>query len=227
MGQSKIFVDEEADHYYQRNKFHRNFIADYLLSLFPKKDFATYDIAEFGIGGGQNLMLWKNYCNRAHGYDASNEGIQCFQSFYEASPEKEAYYAERVNLCESFLTPIQYDLIVYGFFAYYVADSELIAVRENMLKALKPGGYVFVHDFLARENTMYPDAHNEKLLVHKRNLPFWLEHFENFDLVHFRTIDNGTVQDDRYRNEFHTVDTHLTENDMDWNITALFRRRSA
>lgn len=225
MGQSKIFVEEEANRYFERNQFKRTFVIDYLISQLPRRSLSHFDVAEFGIGGGQNLMLLKNYTRSCHGYDASSDGIACFEKFAQSSPEREQYYAKQVNLCEPFTTPIQYDLILYGFFAYYVTDDELAKVKLNLLQALKPTGLLFVYDFLSREYTVRPDSRNPSLQVYKRPFSFWTSHLAEFDLLDFRLFDNDKIIEYKYRDEQSTIDVDVPEDDSQWNFGALFRRR--
>jgi hypothetical protein len=225
MDQSKIFIAEEADKYFERNIGARSFVIDHLLSLFPPVAMAGFDVAEFGIGGGLNLMLLKHYAHCCHGYDGSPKSIANFKKFIEASPDRELFHAQQVNLCEPFATPIKYDLVLYGFFAYYVSDVELLEAKKNLLKALKPGGYVFVYDFLSRECGAFPDARNKKLNVFKRNLPFWLDHFGELDLIDFRLFDNDKVKEYRNKERHSSIDMTLPADDKKWDFGAVFRRR--
>ncbi|MCI5066468.1 class I SAM-dependent methyltransferase [bacterium] len=224
--QSVIFAGEEANSYFERNGFKRGFLPDFVVSRFPKEDFSHFDIAEFGIGAGQNLMMLKNFANRCHGYDVSEKGVKSFSKTFSSHPERELFHAQEVNLCEPFTTPVLYDLIIYGFFAYYVTDSELSEVKKNLLQALKPGGYLFVYDFLARESVHYPDKRNPKLNVYKRNLSFWLNHFSEFDLIDFRLFDNDKIHSNRHRESHAAIDMQLPSDDMNWNFGALFTLRS-
>lgn len=223
--QSRIFAAEEADNYFRRNRTKRGFLVEHLLDLFPRAALAGYDVAEWGIGGGQNLALLSHFVRRAHGYDVSAEAIASFEGYYRESPDREKFHAQQVNLCEPFTTPVQYDLVIYGFFAYYVSDAELAQARTNLLNALKPGGYLFVYDFLTRVATSAPDARNPRLRVYKRNLPFWLDHLEPFDLIDFRLFDNEKVLAYRMRDSQAPIDPGVPSDDREWNFGGLWRRR--
>jgi len=223
--QSGIFMREEADKYFRRNVLSRGFTADYLLSLFPKAELATWDIAEWGIGGGQNLLLLANYARSVAGYDASQEAIECFSKCYAERPDAEKFYAQRVNLCEPLDLPRKYKLIIFGFFAYYVTDEELGAVRANLAAALEPGGYVFVYDFLRRRPASAPDSRNPHLKVFKRDLSFWLHYFDGFDLVDFRLFDNEKVFEYKVRDSLSQIDLQLPLDDNEWNFGAVWRSR--
>lgn len=222
---SQIFVSGEADKYFARNGYSRGMIADYLLSLLSPQQIRDFDVAEFGIGGGQNLMLFKNYVRSVHGFDASERAIACFRSFYEHRPDSGDFSATQVNLCEPFISPRLYDLIIYGFFAYYAEDEELKVALSNAMAALKPTGYIFVHDFLSREGVVKADMRNPSLMVHKRSLGFWMSHLQDFDLIDFRLFDSRKGLSDRMRNEFSTIDPEIPHDDNLWTFAALFRRR--
>jgi hypothetical protein len=222
---SQIFASEEADNYFARNGFKRGMIADYILSLLPHQQLMEYDVAEFGIGGGQNLMLLKNYARSVHGFDASEKAISCFRAFYEHRPDAKDFSSTLVNVCEPFTSSQVFDLIIYGFFAYYAEDAELDIVKANALNALQPGGYLFVYDFLSRNGSVRQDSRNPSLMVHKRTLPFWIAHLREFDLIDFRLFDSQKGAQERMRSDFSTVDPDIPHDDMLWTFGALFRRK--
>jgi len=222
---SKIFEREEATNYYIRNQGHKNrFIAEQILALFPKKVLERFAVAEFGIGTGTNLMLLSNYVRCVHGYDIAEEAVANFQKMSDCLGHDRAF-ARCINVCEDFCSPIRYDLVLYGWFAYYVSEIELQMVKKNLLNNLNAGGYVFVHDFLVRENRVKPDRHNQKLSVYKRNLRFWIDHFCEFDLIDFRLFQCERYFEYQKCDNLQTIDVELTDNDDLWIFNGLFRHR--
>lgn len=170
--QTKIYVNEEADKFYERHC--RSFIVDYIMTLFPKQALSKFDIAEFGIGSGSNLILLMNYARSIHGYDGSKKAIEHFKASFSGSMHEKKCFAKQVNLCDKFTTPIKYDLAIMGFFAYYASDEELFVFKENLLNCMVKGGYVFIEDFLVRENKIKTDSRNNNIRIFKRNIAFWL-----------------------------------------------------
>lgn len=222
---SDLFLKTDADAYFERNRDKRSFMIDYLLGLFPRKELADFDVAEFGIGGGHNLHLLSHYVHRVHGYEGSSEAVDAFRRSFQQAVNPEKFDVARVNLCDSFEAPIAYDLVIYGFFAYLVSNPELKRVKKNLEACLKPGGFLYVYDFLTREPREKSDHRNKDLRIFKRDLGFWMRHFSGFDLVDFRLFNNDKVISYRYKDLQSTVDLEPPEDDDHWNFGALFRRR--
>lgn len=226
--QTALYVYEEADKFYERHCLRRSFIVDYLMTLFPKKALSRFDIAEFGIGSGSNLMLLMNYARSIHGYDGSKTAIEHFKASFRGNIHQKKCFAKQVNLCEKFTTPIKYNLAIMGFFAYYASYEELLIFKENLLNSLVLGGYVFIEDFLVRKNTMKTDSRNNKIKIFKRNIAFWLNFFKEFNLIDFRLFMNGEERSNSYlvNDAPWLIDMEISEDDDLWTFGALFKLRS-
>lgn len=224
LANSDIYCGQEADNYFERNQKHPHSIfIDYLLEIFPRSKLANFDVAEFGIGNGQNLMLLKNYVRKAHGYEASLKACKLFEKQCLAHPMKEFFAVNNVNLAKKFSVPERYDLIVYGFFPYYCDDKELNICLRNTLPMLKQGGYIYLFDFLVRANLVKSDSRNKSLSVYKRSLTFWINHFSAFDLIDMRLFDSSRLALYKTMNSLSTIDADLSVNEEDWLVSALFR----
>lgn len=221
--QSTLFLNKFSNEYFEDTKNVRNFFADYLLSIFSKKDLIKFDVAEWGIGGGHNLHLLSHYVNKVHAYDGSNEGIKSFKHSYEVKSNSEMFYAKLVNLAEPFETPIKYDLIIYGFFPYVLNDDELQQTKLNLLKALKPNGYVVVFDFLARDNKINTYRGDDIVKTYKRNLKYWLNYFDDFDLIDYRLFDSNKNMEYKFQDTF-KIDTNIPMDDNFWTFISCFRK---
>jgi SAM-dependent methyltransferase len=222
--QTEVFVNEEADRYFERNKGKRSITADHLLSVFPRELLAALSVAEWGIGAGQNLMLLANYCASVAGYDASPRAVEYFRQLYVNRSDADRFFVKQVNVCTPFSVPEAYDIVIFGFFAYYASDAELLVARSNLDGALKPGGYVFVHDFLVRASSARADKHNPKLSVFKRDLQSWLDYFGAYDLVHFRLVDADGASKAPADAPW-VIDPNVPDDDSAWSFTALWKKR--
>ena len=223
VGQSEIFCSDEANKYIERNKKQKTiaYSIKYLLEIFSKKELTNYDIAEFGIGAGYNLNYLSYHANNVHGYDASKKAVDLF--YESAHPEQtKRYFGQQVNLCESFETKIKYDLIIWGFFAYYVDNEEILVAKENTVNALNNNGYVYINDFLVKEKVIKEDSRNKKLKVHKRNLLFWQELFKDMTLVDFRLFKSNNKNKYIYDSTVE-IDSDLGADDSQWEFCALFK----
>lgn len=225
MRNSDVFLQGEADAYFQRNREKRTFLIDYLLSLFPKKEFHAFDVAEFGVGAGHNLHLLSHFVNRIHGYEGSPQAVEYVSRSIQNAVNQEKFHIAHVNLCEPFETPIPYHLVIYGFFAYLLSDDELKGVQKNLNACLLPGGCVYVSDFLTRSVREKQDRRLPGLRIFKRDLTFWLNLFSGFDLVEYRLFHGDRIISYRDKDSQSVVDLDLPDDDDLWTFGALFRRR--
>lgn len=222
--QSGLFIENFSDVYFEDNKDIRNFFSDYILSVFEKRSLSKFDIAEWGIGGGHNLHILSYYANSVHGYDGSKSAIEQFQLSYQNKNNCGKYYSAVTNLCKPFKTPIQYDMIIYGFFSYVLTYSELIETKKNLLSSLKDEGYVIVFDFLSRDASSKSYREHSEVKTYKRNLRFWMDYFDEFDLIDYRLFDSRKGVEDTFKDVF-KIDPDLPQNDDLWTFIAIFRKK--
>ena len=177
----------DFDNYYERNKeIPSSFFTDYLIDILPKKDLKEYNIAELGVGSGANLFLLKNYANQCHGYDASKKACEAIKKQIKAHPLNSKLSISYTKLPNELNTSIKYDLVIFGFLAYLLNSNKLKKLKEDTLKVLKgKGSYIYLYDFLTREEQEKPDSHNPENKIYKRNFEYWLKFFSGFDLVSF------------------------------------------
>jgi len=225
---SEIYCGEEADNYYKRNKKHlQSIFTEYLFNILPRKSLSAFDIAEFGIGNGQNLFYLKHFCHKVHGYEASKKAVADFKRQYARHPHKKDFSVYHVNLAKPITSSTLYDLIIYGFFQYYVSDPEMEQVKLNTLKMLKPDSYVYVYDFLARSSYQKIDKRNKNLKIYKRNIEYWVKYFDQFDLIDFRLFGDNSSDSNNYpyMDDLNKIDPKITKNDDRWLFAATFKKR--
>lgn len=227
MTQTQQYVDHEADKWFDRNtKTSRNCFTEYLVSLFPRAALSKFDVAEIGIGRGGNLLYLQNFVRSIHGYDGSKKAAEHCARYGKLLGRDDTFKTQQLNACTDFTLPYPYDIVIYGFLSYMIPEDELIRMKNNVLHMLKNDSYIFIYDFLAKENREKPDAYNPNLNVYKRNLSFWMNHFDEFDLVDFRLFDNDHLSHYLLQDSPSFVDTRCTGDDKNWTFSALFKRRT-
>jgi len=226
--QSELYIKDDANGWYLRNNVSkRNSATEYLLSLFTKKDFAGFDIAEFGIGRGSNLIYLSHFANSVHGFDGSSLAVDNFLKVCQQILPDNTFSAKEANLCAPITTNLKLDIIIYGFFAYMVTDEELLQTKKNTDKMINDSGYVFVYDFLAKENQIKTDSHNAAFKVHKRTLDFWVNHFDDYVLVDFRLFDNEHFKSYTLNDTPSHIDMQCSMDPNDWAFCALFKKKGS
>lgn len=226
MRNSEIFCSEDANNYFERNKKHgHSYFMDYLLEIFPKSELSGFDVAEFGIGNGQNLMYLKNFVKKTHGYEASGKACEMFRRQYSGHPCEEDFHVSQVNLAKPFKGRIKYDLVIYGFFPYYCSDVEMQVCKRNTLSMLKDKAYIYVFDFLVRKNKRKADNRNRSLFVYKRNIQYWTRLLHDFDLIDMRVFSSESTAKYKASDSLSKIDCNLPANDDDWLFSGLFRRK--
>lgn len=183
------------------------------------------DLAEWGIGAGLNLHLLSHYFKSVHGYDGSKKAVESFKNSFKDLANSNQFFVKEINLIEKFDTPIKYDIIIYGFFAYVVDDEDLKKVKINLLNLLKDEGYVVVFDFLSRVNLSKSFRNSKNINTYKRNINFWIDYFKEFDMIDFRLFDNDKLLE--YKNWTKlTIDLNIPQDDDEWVFIATFRRKN-
>ena len=211
----------EADNWFQRNQNNKghNIFTEYLLNIFDKKDLKKFNIAEFGIGHSYNISLLSHYVKNVDGYDGSRLAISRLNNM------RKIFYnidGKQVIFGNEFQVLKKYDLIIFGFFTYMLDNNELKKIIDDSYKFLNEGGYLYIYDFLHKENISKKDIHNKNFYIYKRNFSFYLEKFQNFNLVDFRLMDNKYLE--QYMKIGKLTIDHRVSDENDWVFSALFKK---
>lgn len=225
MKQGEKFIEKEADLYFERNHLNKhNIFSEYLVSIFPKKEFSEYDIAELGTGRNKNIEYLSHYVKSIDGYDGSQKAID---DLMELKKRNKNVDGKRVNLGDFFIGLKKYDLLIYGFFAYVISDEEFNVLIENSKRMLNQNrGYIFIYDFLTKNKIIKNDSRNSEIKIFKRNLNFYLENFEDFDMIDFRLFENSKLL--KYLNNDNTmnIDVDISSDNDEHAFCALFKLKS-
>lgn len=117
----------------------------------------TTRVLDLGCGNGRNLIyLSRNYGMRGIGYDISGEGIKIAK---RASAELPIVYTARSIEGVIDMPDNSVDIVLDMMTSHFLKEKEREALRNEILRVLKPGGWLFFKSFLAEE-----DMHVKRLL---------------------------------------------------------------
>jgi SAM-dependent methyltransferase len=112
---------------------------------------------DLGCGNGRNLIfLAQSYGIRGVGYDISSEAIKLAE---RASKDLPITYVARSIDGAIDLPDNSIDLVLDMMTSHFLKEKEREALREEILRVLKPGGWFFFKSFLADQ-----DLHVRRLL---------------------------------------------------------------
>ncbi|WP_308991772.1 class I SAM-dependent methyltransferase [Mariniflexile litorale] len=221
--QGEIYVNNDADKWFERNKYsNHNCFTEYLTGIFPKSFLRSKTIAEFGVGRGNNILFLSNYAQQIDGYDGSSKAIDNLKKIKESRTNIDGI---EVNLGEEFVGLRTYDIIIFGFFTYMLSNEEFKILVENSKRLLNRNGYIYVYDFLSETMIEKVDSHNDKLKVFKRNIGFYLDEMKDFYLQDFKLWDNSKLNEYMSKDNQHTLDLSIESDDYNWTFSSLFKLR--
>jgi len=226
MKQGKIYIEQEADKWFIRNEgLVHNCFTEYLLNLFPKKDIYKFDVAEFGIGRGNNISLLSHFVNSIDGYDGSKQAIE---NLNRLSKINYKINGKRVNFGEPFSVLKKYNIVIFGFFMYMLSNEEIEVLLNNTLHALKnDNAYIYMYDFISNKPIKKKDIYNDKIYVYKRDLIFYLNKLaEDYILIDFRLWDNRKLEQYLLNDNIMMIDTKIDSDDYNYVFSALFKRKN-
>ena len=117
----------------------------------------TTRVLDVGSGNGRNLIyLVNNYGMRGIGYDISSEGVKIATRASEGLP---IVYTARSIEGSLDLPDNSVDMVLDMMTSHFLKEKEREALRAEILRVLKPGGWLFFKSFLAEE-----DMHVKRLL---------------------------------------------------------------
>jgi ubiquinone/menaquinone biosynthesis C-methylase UbiE len=167
--QEDIFLESEADAWFQRNKSFltpdKEHLKWLLNELQPFGD-SINDIAEIGCASGINLnFLCSNLKARGVGVDPSKLAIENARQIY-ADKQLDFFVGTADNL---YLKKDSCDLVYVGFCLYLVSEEKISLAIEEMLRIVKPGGFLVITDFDYGKSISVPYSHDKRVTTFKRD----------------------------------------------------------
>jgi ubiquinone/menaquinone biosynthesis C-methylase UbiE len=167
--QEKIFLESEADAWFKRNESSLSADKEHLKwllnELLPFGDQINY-VAEIGCASGINLnFLCSNLKARGIGIDPSKLAIE---SATRSFTNKKLEFS--VGTADSLLLQTDScDLVYVGFCLYLVSEEKISLAIEEILRIVKPGGFIAVTDFDYGEYIEVPYSHDNRVTTFKRD----------------------------------------------------------
>lgn len=170
MKQVDVFLEGEGNKYHERNR-HKELnprVLDAISALSIKPNY----IMEIGCGDGRylNELRGRFRPRSCVGLDPSSEAITEGREKYPdinfIKTDARYLYAYEDAII---------DLLVFGFCLYLVDRDDLFSVVHAVDKALRPGGYLAIHDFGVWVPHIVPYKHKDGLYSYKMDYPgLWL-----------------------------------------------------
>ena len=161
--QFEVFLKEEGDNYYERNK-NIKFKKDLLYKEIQKKS-KIYNISkllEVGCGSGERLnLLNKNLNIKCYGLEPSKKAVNSIKKKYKK------IIVKRGTANNFIFKNINFNAVVFGFCLYLVDIDHFTKVYEETDKVTKKGSLIFIKDFYSNEFRSFLYKHNKKIIVNK------------------------------------------------------------
>ena len=200
------FTNIDADNWFNRNK--DKIQNTNIIDIITKQYFNNYidtnkklKILEIGCANGFRLSQIQKYSNHSlTGIDLSEKAIN----------EAKNNYPKINFICDNFNDMIltdRYDVIICGFFLYYIAQEDLDNIITKINKHLNNNGKLIIIDFYSKNYIEKICIHRENLLMHKMDHSKLFTNNLNYILLSRNTIlDDGNNYADSDINKYVTVD---------------------
>lgn len=166
--QKNIFLQSEADAWYERNKeacakqdFSKDPIATAVLEvnrIRQSKD--SLRVLEVGCGEGLRLAwLTQHIAIEAYGIEPSGKavaqaiqnGVKAIQGTADSLPYDDGFF----------------DMVIFGFCLYLCDPQDLFRIAQEADRVLKSDAWLLIHDFQAAVPTRRPYHHKDGVYSHK------------------------------------------------------------
>lgn len=179
MYQKKIFINGEADKWFERNKekiskHHKDVIIEFI----KRKKILAKNILEIGCSNGWRLyelskILKGDFVGLEPSEKAINDGKQKYKNikFIKGTADKLHFKKN------------SFDLIILGFFLYLIDRSDLFKIATEVDKILKTEGYIFILDFFSENPYSNNYIHTNGVESYKMDYGKLFEWHPNYYLV--------------------------------------------
>jgi ubiquinone/menaquinone biosynthesis C-methylase UbiE len=163
--QKEVFLNEEGDNWYSRNKDYVNqkkmendFLLKEIITLSPSEN-QSEKLLEIGCGNGKRLLELKKNNFNVFGID----------------PSKSAIEEARLNGINALVGTADslpfvdnsFDVLVFGFCLYLCDREDLFKIASEADRVLKKNGYLYILDFYSKDNSSNNYHHFEGLKSYK------------------------------------------------------------
>ena len=206
MKQKSVFLNNEADSWYNRNKDNLKLVGDPILEAFgPIKAAGNISsILEIGCGTGLRLEhLCKITGAKVFGLDPSPLSI---------SEAKSRKITAEVGTADKLPWPdASMDLVIFGFCLYLCDREDLFRIASEADRLLKNPGWLIILDFHSRDQAIRPYKHLDGVNSYK------MDYSKIFTWHPGYTIFNHNITDHANRGQF-------TDDPNEWIATTTIRK---
>jgi SAM-dependent methyltransferase len=198
MNQNSIFINGEADCWYERNKNklegattvdqHMYFDAIRLCeTLLPFKDQISSTL-EIGCSNGRKLELICSSLNsKGFGIEPSKMAVDDGNRRLEGRGiELSCGTAERLSYQSA-----SFDLVYFGFCLYLFDRGSLMSALAEADRVLKPGGFLAITDFDPGTKYKRPYTHREGVFSYKQNYADFFVHGGGYYLLEKKSLSHA------------------------------------
>jgi ubiquinone/menaquinone biosynthesis C-methylase UbiE len=172
--QSEIFLANEADSWYLRNRDHfesgnnSEIDVDFLCNSLSPFRASIANILEIGCSSGKKITNLTEFFNaRGFGVDPSDMAINTAKESAQNQPLELNF---EVGLATDLPYPDQmFDLVYFGFCLYLIPPSEIYKALMEADRVVKQGGFIAILDFDYGSLRVNPYRHAEGVFSYKNN----------------------------------------------------------
>lgn len=172
MSQSEIFLNEEANEWFRRNRekisIHQSFIdIAYINEILSPDIWVLSSILEIGCASGVKLnLLCSTYNSNGVGIDPSSLAIAEANALEKSKRNQLTF---QVGVASKLpLDDQSFDLVYFSFCLYLVPPEEIEIAYLEANRVLKPGGFLVITDFDSNIETSKAYHHKPGLFSFKR-----------------------------------------------------------
>lgn len=202
MLQKKIFIESEADSWYQRNKntlINYNADSDIVLNQLKDYDLTPQRVLEIGCSFGYRLNGLKSVFPKieVHGIDPSRKAINHGNKMWKNINLKMGTIDDLSMYVDNF-----FDLIIVGFVFYVVDRNLLIKSIGEIDRLLKHNGHIQILDFGVDKfrSSHYHHVQNKNFYSYKQEYYSIFKSTGIYHLIDLRTFSHSTLQRDHGSN---------------------------
>ena len=196
--QKKIFLESEADSYFNRNmitgdRLEKNRLQDPLIKVLTSTNILPTKILEIGASNGWRLALLKKHWPDGDftGLDPSKEAIK--NSFnglkmYEGTAENLPFGNN------------SFDLVIFGFCLYLCDRQDLFRIASEADRVLQDNGHMVIFDFHVDKPYKNPYSHLNNIYSYKMNNGLLFSWSPAYKLVNEKTMPHPDKKDNSMDN---------------------------
>lgn len=214
MRQRDVFLDSEADAWFDRNHealANRDVEEDPLygavMEIYPtlQGKGATPAILEIGCGEGQRLERFASQLGvTVAGIDPSSKAV--------AKAQARGVDAHRGTAEELPWPDATFDIVIFGFCLYLCDPEDLFRIASEADRVLKADSWLVIHDFHANSFTRRAYHHKPGIYSNKMDFRRLFDWHPAYTCYSHRIVAHGT--------------SNLTDDPQEWVATSLLRKHA-